>query len=126
MKEELALLSEATTGNPSKARTGRKNAGPRKKDDNRASRPLSPVAIGEIGLDYHYEGYNRSAQIRLLNKMLELAIKLKLPFSLHIREAFDDAFGVLDNFPDVKGVVHSFTGSKKSFKSLGTRILCRC
>ncbi len=84
-----------------------------KKDDNRASRPLSPVAIGEIGLDYHYEGYNRSAQIRLFEQMLELAIKLKLPVSLHIREAFDDAFGVLDNFPDVKGVVHSFTGSKK-------------
>ncbi len=53
-----------------------------KKDDNRASRPLSPVAIGEIGLDYHYEGYNRSAQIRLFEQMLELAIKLKLPVSL--------------------------------------------
>ena len=41
----------------------------------------APVAIGEIGLDYHYEGYNRSAQIRLFEQMLELAIKLKLPVS---------------------------------------------
>lgn len=73
----------------------------------------TPVAIGEIGLDYHYEGYDRSAQIKLFEQMLELAVKLKLPVSLHIREAFDDAFGVLDNFPNIKGVVHSFTGSKK-------------
>ncbi len=76
------------------------------------------VAIGEIGLDYHYEGYDRTAQIRLFQQMLQLARDLHLPVSLHIREraAFVDAWAILDNFPEVKGVVHSFTGSKADLK----------
>lgn len=71
------------------------------------------VAIGEVGLDYHYEGYDRAAQIRLLEEMLQLAREQDLPVSLHIREAFADAWAVLDNFPETRGVVHSFTGSKR-------------
>jgi len=74
------------------------------------------VAIGEIGLDYHEENYDRTAQIRLFEQMLQLAKDMNLPVSLHIRGAFDDAWGVLDNFPEVRGVVHSFTGSKKCLK----------
>lgn len=74
------------------------------------------VAIGEIGLDYHYDGYDRKAQIRLLERMLQLALDLDLPASLHLREAFADAFAVLDNFPKVRGVVHSFTGSKRDLR----------
>ncbi len=76
------------------------------------------VAIGEIGLDYHYEPYNRASQIKLFEEMLQLALDLNLPVSLHIREAFTDALAVLDNFPDVRGVVHSFTGSKKALKQV--------
>lgn len=79
-------------------------------------RDANLVAIGEIGLDYHYEGYNRTAQIRLFEEMLQLAQDLNLPVSLHIREAFADAWSVLDNFPKVTGVVHSFTGSKKDLR----------
>ncbi len=74
------------------------------------------IAIGEVGLDYHYPGYNRSAQIKLFEQMLQLAKDYDLPVSLHIREAFTDAFAVLDNFPRARGVVHSFTGSKKELK----------
>lgn len=74
------------------------------------------VAIGEIGLDYHYEGYSRAEQIQLFEQMLQLAQDMSLPVSIHIREAFDDAWAVLDNFPEVCGVVHSFTGSKKCLK----------
>ncbi len=74
------------------------------------------IAIGEVGLDYHYPGYNRSAQIKLFEQMLQLAKDYDLPVSLHIREAFTDAFAVLDNFPETQGVVHSFTGSKKELK----------
>lgn len=80
-----------------------------------------PIAIGEIGLDYHYDGYDRAAQIRLFEQMLQLARDLDLPVSLHIREAFDDALSVLDNFPKTRGVVHSFTGSKKDLKKLLAR-----
>lgn len=74
------------------------------------------VAIGEIGLDYHYEGYDRVAQIKLFEQMLQLALDLDLPVSLHLREAFADAWGILDNFPTIRGVVHSFTGSKRDLK----------
>ncbi len=85
-------------------------------------RPPEPrdrlVAIGEIGLDYHYESYDRPAQIRLFEMMLQCAQDLSLPVSLHIREreAFADAWPILDNFPDLTGVVHSFTGSKQELR----------
>lgn len=74
------------------------------------------IAVGEIGLDYHYAGCNRTAQIKLLERMLQLALDQELPVSLHIREAFDDAYAVLDNFSGITGVVHSFTGSKKNLR----------
>lgn len=75
-----------------------------------------PVAIGEVGLDYHYEGYDREAQIRLFEQMLQLALDHNLPVSFHVREAFEDFFAVVKNFPKVHGVVHSFTDSKKSLR----------
>lgn len=78
----------------------------------------SPVAIGEIGLDYHYENYHRETQIRLFERLLQLAQDLSLPVSLHIRGAFDDALPILDNFPHLTGVVHSFTGSKKVLRQV--------
>ena len=77
-----------------------------------------PVAIGEVGLDYHYEVYNREAQIRLFEQMLQLAVDNNLPVSFHVREAFDDFFPVVANFPKVRGVVHSFTDSKKVLKRI--------
>ena len=76
------------------------------------------VAIGEVGLDYHYEGYSRDAQIRLFEEMLQLAYDKDLPVSFHIREAFDDFFLVVANFPNVRGVVHSFSDNKKNLKRI--------
>ena len=75
-----------------------------------------PIAIGEVGLDYHYEGYDRAAQIRLFEEMLELATEQNLPVSFHVRESFDDFFSVVANFPKTRGVVHSFTDNKKVLK----------
>ena len=77
------------------------------------------VAIGEVGLDYHYPGYNREAQIRLLEEMVQLAVDLKLPCSFHVRDAFDDFYAVIRNF-SLEGrlkpsVLHSFTDSEKNF-----------
>lgn len=77
-----------------------------------------PIAIGEVGLDYHYEGYDHRAQIRLFEEMLQLAQDSKLPVSFHIREAFDDFFPVVANFPEIRGVVHSFTDNKKVLKRI--------
>ena len=77
-----------------------------------------PIAIGEVGLDYHYESYDRKAQIGLFEKMLQLAIDNDLPVSFHVREAFVDFFPVVANFPKIRGVVHSFTDSKKVLKRI--------
>ena len=77
-----------------------------------------PIAIGEVGLDYHYGKDAKDAQIKLLEEMLDLAIHSNLPLIFHVREAFDDFFAVLDNFSshEIHGVVHSFTDNKKNLK----------
>lgn len=81
----------------------------------------TPVAIGEVGLDYR-EGAprpgvaGRAAQIKLFEAMLDLAIKHDLPLIFHVRDAFDDFFAVLDNFQDVTGVVHSFSDTPANLK----------
>ena len=80
--------------------------------------PLTPIAIGEVGLDYHSEGYDREAQIRLFEEMLQLATDNDLPLSFHVRNAFNDFFPVVANFPSARGVVHSFTDSKKTLKKI--------
>ena len=77
-----------------------------------------PIAIGEVGLDYHYECHDRKAQIGFFEKMLQLAIDNDLPVSFHVREAFADFFPVVANFPKIRGVVHSFTDSKKVLKRI--------
>lgn len=76
------------------------------------------VAIGEVGLDYHYDGYDRDAQIKLFEEMLQLAKENDLPVSFHVREAFDDFFAVISIFPEIKGVVHSFSDNKKNLKRI--------
>ena len=77
------------------------------------------LAIGEIGLDYHYSSdpAARTAQIHLFETMLDLAVRHQLPVSLHLREAFADAWPILDNFSPLTGVVHCFTGSKRDLKN---------
>ena len=77
-----------------------------------------PIAIGEVGLDYHSEGFDRGAQIRLFEEMLQLAVDNDLPVSFHVRNAFPDFFAVVSNFPAVRGCVHSFTDSKKTLRKI--------
>ena len=76
------------------------------------------VGVGEIGLDYHFEGFDRELQIRGFEYQLQLAMDLGLPVSFHIREAFDDFWGVVANFPKVRGVVHSFSDNKKQLRRI--------
>lgn len=83
-----------------------------------APSPNAPIAIGEVGLDYHYDGYDREKQIKLFEEMLQLAQDNNLPVSFHVREAFDDFFGVIANFPKIKGVIHSFSDNKKNLKRI--------
>lgn len=72
------------------------------------------IAIGEIGLDYHYDGYDKEKQIMLLEKQLEIASELNLPVVIHSRDATADTIATLQKFPQVKGVIHSFSGSKET------------
>lgn len=75
------------------------------------------VAIGEIGLDYRNGTDNKNHQIDLLEQMLDLAVRENLPCIFHVREAFDDFFAVVDNFPKIKkAVVHSFSDSPKNLE----------
>jgi TatD DNase family protein len=77
------------------------------------------IAIGEIGLDYHYKPYDRAKQIKLFEQMLEIAQEANLPIIFHVREAFDDFLAVLKNFPRIKNaVVHSFSDSAQNLKKL--------
>ena len=77
---------------------------------------LPPVAIGEIGLDYRSGEGNRQRQLTLFEHMLQLANDENLPVILHVREAYDDFFAVINNFPALRGVVHSFSDSPKNLK----------
>lgn len=79
---------------------------------------LPPIAIGEVGLDYHYDGYSRAVQIKMFERMLDLAMENDLPLSFHVREAFDDFFPIVKNFPNLRGVVHSFSDNKKNLRRI--------
>ena len=79
----------------------------------------NPVAIGEVGLDYRNGESNRKNQIELFENMLQLAKDNNLPVIFHIRDAFPHFFAIIENFPDLKGVVHSFSdGPENLQKSL--------
>ncbi len=71
------------------------------------------IAIGEIGLDYYYDKDIIEEQKYILQKQFELALKHDLPVILHIRDAFSDIFDIIDEFPELYGVFHCFTGGKE-------------
>lgn len=75
------------------------------------------VAIGEIGLDYHYDGYDRNAQIDCFIKQLGLAEKLSLPVIVHSREATADTMDILRKYRP-RGVVHCFSGSVETAREI--------
>jgi len=68
------------------------------------------VAIGEIGLDYHYGKENKNKQIELFEKQLALAEKYNKPVIIHSRDATEDTINCLKKYK-VKGTMHSFSGS---------------
>ena len=69
------------------------------------------VGIGEIGLDYHYGKDDQLIQIEMFIDQMSLARELKLPVVIHSRDATEDTIKVLKEFPDIKGVIHCFSGS---------------
>ena len=68
-------------------------------------------AIGEIGLDYHYEDIPRQIQQRAFRMQMELARELNLPVIVHERDAHEDGRKIVTEFPEVCGVFHCYSGS---------------
>ncbi len=75
------------------------------------------VAIGEIGLDYHYEKESRENQLVILEKQIQLANELDLPVIIHDRESHEDTMNILKKYKP-KGVVHCFSGSVEMAKEV--------
>lgn len=72
------------------------------------------VAIGEIGLDYHYPDFNRTAQQDAFREMLRVARTLDMPVVIHCRDAWDDMLDILseESHSAMRGVMHCFSGDK--------------
>ena len=78
-------------------------------------------AIGEIGLDYHYEDIPREIQLRAFRDQMALARELGLPAIVHERDAHEDGMAVVREFPEVTGVFHCYSGSLEMAKELVKR-----
>ena len=68
------------------------------------------VAIGEIGLDYHYDNTDKKKQIFAFRKQLEIASKYNKPVIVHSRDAIQDTYDILSDY-NVRGSIHAFSGS---------------
>ncbi len=73
------------------------------------------IAIGEIGLDYHYTKDNKEKQIELFERQLKIAETYNIPVIVHSREATEDTINCIKKYK-VKGVIHSFSGSIETAK----------
>lgn len=85
------------------------------------------VALGEIGLDYHWNTSPREIQRRVFKRQLAIARDLHMPVSIHSRDAFEDSYAILKaaHVEDFGGIMHSFTGDAewaKKFLDLGMYI----
>ena len=82
------------------------------------SRHPKVKAIGEIGLDYYYEDFDRQIQLRAFQMQMELAQRAELPVIVHERDAHGDGMDVVQAFPDVTGVFHCYSGEAEMAKQL--------
>ena len=79
------------------------------------------VAIGEIGLDYHYPTPDREIQRAAFRAQLALARDLGLPVCVHSRDAHADTLAIISEFPGLRGVMHCYTGAREMAKELTDR-----
>jgi len=76
------------------------------------------VAVGEIGLDYHWvkEKEKQLKQQEFFKKQIEIAIKYNKPIIVHIREATEDSIKIIEKYPEIKGVFHCFNAAEQLLK----------
>lgn len=82
------------------------------------------VAVGEIGLDYHYDNIDKEKQHDILKRQLDIAQKYNKPIIFHSRDAIGDTYDILKEYK-LKGVVHCYSGSvemAREFTKLGYKI----
>lgn len=77
------------------------------------------VAVGEIGLDYHYEEHSRDIQKKAFEEQLRLAAELDMPVVIHSRDAWEDTMELLRKYRP-KGVMHCFSGSAETAREIVT------
>lgn len=85
------------------------------------------VALGEIGLDYHWNTSPQDDERRVFKRQLAIAAELNIPVSIHSRDAFEDTYAILkaSRIKDFGGIMHSFTGDAewaRKFLDLGMYI----
>ena len=85
-----------------------------------AWRGRGPVAVGEIGLDYHYGAEFKQEQKEAFRVQLELAAAWNLPVNIHLREATEDFFAIVSDCRHLglRGNLHAFSGSVETFQRL--------
>ena len=79
-----------------------------------AAQNSNVIAVGEIGLDYHYDHSPRDVQKSVLIRQLEIARELRLPVIIHCREAWEDLTALVDTYwksAKLGGILHCFSGS---------------
>ena len=79
------------------------------------------VAIGEAGLDYHWQPVNKELQMTFFEGQMEIARRTGLPVIIHDREAHGDCFETILRYPDVTGVFHCYSGSAEMARELVKR-----
>lgn len=85
------------------------------------------VALGEIGLDYYWMEDSKEVQARVFKRQIAIAKEMKLPISIHTREAMEDTYAILKeaDVREIGGIMHSFSGDPewmKKFLDLGMHI----
>lgn len=76
------------------------------------------VAIGEIGLDYHWMEDPKDVQAERFRKQMEIAAKVNKPVVIHTRDAMEDTVNILQEYKDIKGILHCYPGSYETAKIL--------
>ena len=76
------------------------------------------VCLGEIGLDYHYPETDKECQMRYFEAQMQMAERLGIPVCIHDRESHADVMDVIRRYPNVRGVLHSFSGSVEMAQEL--------
>ena len=76
------------------------------------------IAIGEIGLDYHFDTTYKAEQQIVFRKQLDWAMERDLPVMIHSRDATEDSLNILKEYPGLRGVMHCYSGSNETAKQI--------